>query len=556
MACRIFPNLTDDDLQGLSSQAEAKFYKACRLQLPSNFLVLHSLSMVFEQSKSGRKGVGESDFVIFNPRSGILVVEVKGGGVKYNPKDSSHWMSVDRVGNEHVIKNPFEQAKNYQFKILDLVKSQVRGMKSTHFPLGHSVAFPDLKANQLKSLISHDRPRDVIACGDDLYDLLAWYEKASTFWSGKRETEPIGAQAIKEIEKVFLKPVYARPTILSKIEDEEDSRIKLTDEQARLLFSLEVHDRVNISGGAGTGKTVLAKKLAEKFSLDGRKTALLCYNKGLGEELASAYSNDELISAATFHSFVKKLLGEVFEKYLAEAREAYPNSDDWKVIIPFAAVMALEDDSISKFEAVIIDEGQDFSPEMWLVVDMLLANDDSKLFVFSDTHQGLYSKQNHVPKLSPPFLLFTNCRNTKRIHELAYSRYEGPPILPPKIEGEKVKKICEKSLKAQKDYILSMLDKLIFEEKLKPDDITILIAKSTDFAGHFEQLLQANSTHRFAQQEFKEEHTIRVSTIKRFKGLESSALIIWGLDDLPEHESKELSYVGISRAKSLCYLVN
>ena len=83
--------------------------------------------MVFEQSKSGRKGVGESDFVIFNPRSGILVVEVKGGGVKYNPKDSSHWMSVDRAGNEHVIKNPFEQAKNYQFKILDLVKSQVRG---------------------------------------------------------------------------------------------------------------------------------------------------------------------------------------------------------------------------------------------------------------------------------------------------------------------------------------------------------------------------------------------------------------------------------------------
>ena len=113
---------------------------------------------------------------------------------------------------------------------------------------------------------------------------------------------------------------------------------------------MEVHDRVNISGGAGTGKTVLAKKLAEKFSLDGRKTALLCYNKGLGEELASAYSNDELISAATFHSFVKKLLGEVFEKYLAEAREAYPNSDDWKVIIPFAAVMALEDDQFQSLK--------------------------------------------------------------------------------------------------------------------------------------------------------------------------------------------------------------
>ena len=67
--------------------------------------------MVFEQSKSGRKGVGESDFVIFNPRSGILVVEVKGGGVKYNPKDSSHWMSVDRVGNEHALRTLLNKRK-------------------------------------------------------------------------------------------------------------------------------------------------------------------------------------------------------------------------------------------------------------------------------------------------------------------------------------------------------------------------------------------------------------------------------------------------------------
>ena len=60
----------------------------------------------------------------------------------------------------------------------------------------------------------------------------------------------------------------------------------------------------------------------------------------------------------------------------------------------------------------------------------------------------------------------------------------------------------------------------------------------------------------FHTNEFDVENSILVSTIKMFKGLESDILIIWGLNDLPASESKQLNYVGISRAKSICYLVN
>ena len=260
MACRIFPKLSDESLNSLASKAEAKFYKACRDQLPSDFLVLHSLSMIFEKANNGGHAIGESDFVIFNPSGGVLVVEVKGGGVRYEPERGSSWFSIDRHGTEHKIHDPFEQSKNYQFRVLNLVKKRVRGLKNTHFTLGHSVAFPDVRKSSLGQIISHNRPKEIIACSEDLAELGAWYDSAHHFWSGRQKLEPLGHAGLREVEKVFLKPVFAKPSLSAVLNDEEITRIKLTEDQARLLFCLEHHDRVNITGGAGTGKTVLAKK--------------------------------------------------------------------------------------------------------------------------------------------------------------------------------------------------------------------------------------------------------------------------------------------------------
>ena len=96
--------------------------------------------------------------------------------------------------------------------------------------------------------------REMIACSDDLLDLMSWYAEATKFWSGKEGIEPLGAQGIREIEKIMLAPVLARPSISSRLRDQEERRIKLTDDQARLLHCLEHHTRVNITGGQGPEK--------------------------------------------------------------------------------------------------------------------------------------------------------------------------------------------------------------------------------------------------------------------------------------------------------------
>ena len=50
--------------------------------------------------------------------------------------------------------------------------------------------------------------------------------------------------------------------------------------------------------------------------------------------------------------------------------------------MPFAFIMALEANENLKFDAVIVDEGQDFSAEMWLSLEMLLKDQTSKMFIF------------------------------------------------------------------------------------------------------------------------------------------------------------------------------
>ena len=70
---RMVPELNDAQLKRVEgkSKAEAKFYRACRDQLDSNYLVLFSLALVVEPGACPDDA--EADFVVFDRRRGMLV---------------------------------------------------------------------------------------------------------------------------------------------------------------------------------------------------------------------------------------------------------------------------------------------------------------------------------------------------------------------------------------------------------------------------------------------------------------------------------------------------
>ena len=104
------PELTDLELSQLRSQAEAIFYRACRDQLRSDILVKHSAA-ILRLPRRGAPEEIEADFVVFDPRSGFVTIEIKGGEIEYEPV-SGRWTSTNRRGIKHQIKDPFRQASS------------------------------------------------------------------------------------------------------------------------------------------------------------------------------------------------------------------------------------------------------------------------------------------------------------------------------------------------------------------------------------------------------------------------------------------------------------
>ena len=556
MTNQIYPKLSESELGQLASSAEAKFYRACRDQLGDEVLVIHSLSL-FSQTRDGGHSVGECDFAIFDPNHGVLVVEVKGGGIAYMPENEQGWCSVDRHGVQHAIQDPFKQSEKYRFKVLDLVKNTILNSKKTMFPAGHSVAFPDLSFSDLKNIVSHNRPRNIIACSDDLKEFKDWYIKSINYWNAEKDSKfRLGKENVKEIARALLRPVYARPTLVSDLESLENERILLTDEQSRLLFCLGDRKRANITGGAGTGKTVVAQRLAENLDFQNHKTALICYNRALGGSLREATSSLKNVTAGSYHSFFQLLLGDQFKHYYGKAKENDSSGDEWDAVRPLAYALYLEDKG-SKFDALVIDEAQDFKPDFWMAIDLLLSdNESSPYFLFSDTNQQIFSNSKSIPRLSPDFLLYSNCRNTNHIHKEAYKTYSGPNIVPSEMSGQEVYHCDKKMLSQQVKYILEQLNSLVSDQKALPESIFILIAKSTDFYNKIEAIRSESPNLKLNLSEFPSSNKVGVSTIQKFKGLESDIVFVWGINDIPDHDISEMRYVGASRAKSILFLVD
>jgi hypothetical protein len=89
--------------------------------------------------------------------------------------------------------------------------------------------------------------------------------------------------------------------------------------------------------------------------------------------------------------------------------------------MPYALALSnevLED----KFDAIVVDEAQDFSDEYWFAVEELLRNQDAGyLYIFIDENQALYPRHYNLPVADEPYFLTSNCRNTAQYMRLAIS---------------------------------------------------------------------------------------------------------------------------------------
>ena len=237
------------------SEAEKCVFTHLNNSLDEIFTVFHSYD-VLTKNRHGKIIDGEIDFLLFSPHKGILVIEVKGGSIKYDGTTKTWYQNSNRLKI-----SPFIQAKNNKYKILEYLKKRLKkDFKSQRPPItfGHSVCFPDIY-NEMTELPAEADQR-IIITGQHLPYISEAISEIMEAFNNEGTCCKITSEQAKKI-KMALAPVFEYGISVSdRINIAERKMFSLTENQCRLLDFLGDRKRVLIEGCAGSGKTVMALK--------------------------------------------------------------------------------------------------------------------------------------------------------------------------------------------------------------------------------------------------------------------------------------------------------
>jgi hypothetical protein len=557
----MLPALSKEQLAELNSPAEARIYEALRSQLPSDCTVLFELPWV-GTGASGTHFDGECDFIIMRPGWCLLVVEAKGGGVRFDA-NSGLWTSVDRHRNEHEIKDPFRQALTQKHQIVRLLNSDPDWKKSLvgKISAGHAVIFPDINGDLVEGPWA---PREIVAGRAEMQSLRQWVDGLNSFWSaGENVASPLSPALIKAAIPVLAGKAHAMPLVAAELEREERRRVELTAQQGRVLRAISKRARAKICGGAGTGKTVLAVQRASELAAQGLSTLLICYNQLLSQQMDVSSRGTPGLQVMTFHKlcdwYAKVASIESGSDVMALARSICASQgrrNHFEDILPAALLLGTMVCN-QRFEAIVVDEGQDFHASFWGGVNALLRDaSQSRLYVFLDPNQAIYTTAAEIPVEDEPFLLTFNCRNTQAIHRFAYRYYRGDSVDPPPgLQGAPVEAIASESLDGQIEAIRTRVAQLIIEEGVAPKSIAVLVCGQPMESYKPLAKTQLPNGLQWSLEGPVGCSGVRIDTVRRFKGLEADYVFLWGLESMKFSDRDEVIYVGSTRAKSRLVLV-
>jgi superfamily I DNA/RNA helicase len=224
--------------------------------------------------------------------------------------------------------------------------------------------------------------------------------------------------------------------------------------------------------------------------------------------------------------------------------------------MPYALARSTEE-TVLRYDAIIVDEAQDFLADYWLPIEMLLADaTQGTLYAFLDHNQAIYGRAARPPIDDDPFLLTANCRNTRFIHDAAYRHYNGIETEHPENDGAPFEELLASTPEAQAGKVAKLVTRLIIEEKVRPIDIAVLIVgdpKQPIYDAITRQPLPRGS--KWGIELHRLHDAISVDTVARYKGLEAAVVFLCGFESTSPASDREMLYVGLSRAKSRVVLV-
>lgn len=500
------------------SQAELLVFDQLRSTFCSDthgeWFALHSLNLPRHEYKR----FGEIDFIVGGP-GGLFVLEVKGGGVSCQ---AGLWTTTNRFGHvDRLRESPFRQAVGALHALTRLVPS---GLIDS-FVTGYAVIMPDV--TELPDSAEWEKP--VLADARNFRQFENWLENLIRHWQQKssHSTEPTVDQLQSLLQ--FLRPDFeaVRSTTFSTHEIERRI-VRLTEDQLNLIDIVEANSRVICSGGAGTGKTMMAVELARRWSTNGSRVALACHSPWLKTYLCKCTAPGIAVTLISSIGVAAKRAG------------------------------------IEYFDALIVDESQDiFNLSAMSYLDKSLSGglEAGRWIFFHDVNNqsglcGEYEPEAYklLERCHPARIpLRTNCRNTLPIVKYVQENLAADLGVSAVGDGPEVRIIDVKSTVNAVMSLQAELIQLIEREGFAPSDIVVLSPFA--FASSICSQIQHDFTYSICQlDDYSSRSSIAgkvgFAEIENFKGLESPCIVLADLPALDRtSDYRALYYVGLTRAR-------
>ncbi|UXA18814.1 NERD domain-containing protein [Mycobacterium sp. SMC-4] len=522
-------SITVAETPRLANGAERRVWQALIDQLEPGDLVIPG-KRVTDHLKDH-----EVDFFVAIEGAGIVCVEVKGGEVWHD----GHTWRQKRRGREAEI-DPVRQAREACYALRSFIESDPAWTQG-RLRWDHVVVLPNVDLAEDFAL--PDCPRWKVIDRTELADIAA--KLRHILHSQELDRPYLTRDGIAQLGEALSGRGLPQRSVVARALENEDAADILTEHQSVILDAIRLLHRVEIRGGAGSGKTFLAMEQARRLARNGKRVALVCYSHGLAsylERITDAWNRRQRPAyVGEFHD-----LGKTWgaPEGPDEALRTEQTVQFWEHDLPAQMTeLAAQLETGHRFDAIVVDEAQDFADAWW---DPLLAalkdEETSALYVFTDEGQRVFNRYGSPPVPLVPLVLDHNLRNTRQIanafqplvdHPMRFLGGEGPAV-------KYVACSAAEAMEAGDDEVEALL-----EQGWRPEDVALL----TTGTRHPEQRERQTGGSAAYWDSFWDAEQVFYGHVLGFKGLERRAVVLVVNEASAFDRSRERLYVGLSRAR-------
>jgi len=450
-----------------------------------------------------------------------------------------------------LIKRYSDGRKNVASQIhrtLDGIRDQFKRQSGHDIILDYLIYCPDYRLRDLYAVgLTASRivdARDASRLADRITSILA---PGSATDHGKR------------VLRFFENRFYLVPDIHAHVTAGERAMIRLSGGLAETLSAIEMKPlRLRVRGTAGCGKSVVAGRFAERAVAAGKRVLLVCFNRPLAERLKMTVPQGA--HADTFYGLMDRFLKSRGHT-LAYERMGEPNF--WEGVQERVIGETIGPEW--KFDALIVDEGQDFEPQ-WSEILRLFLKPDADLLWLEDADQAIRLDRGNnstsepaYEKLAPQFVGFrarANYRSPETIarYILRVLPFEFLPSNP--LPGLGVGVATYTEVGEQSKRVAAIVTDLI-RTGFRHNDIVILSMRGLAHATFANEkrigaftLSRPTGGYDLLGNQLFEKGQLRFDTVYRFKGQQAPAIILTDVDpnqDRPDH-AQRLLFTAMTRA--------